>query len=174
VKQVVLTERPGTEDDLSPERAAQSPPSFGDPDIPSTLRAVIGRLHRRLRPTRAGAQAGLTPTRISLLNTIDMLGPLRLTELAAEESINPTMLSRIVADLGESGLIDRLQDPQDKRAALVTTTREGRKLIERMRRERTDVLSVALNELTDKERRALESALPALEKLAHNLKGARR
>jgi DNA-binding MarR family transcriptional regulator len=144
------------------------------PETPARLRAVIGRLHRRLRPTRAGSQAGLTPTRISLLHTIDRLGPLRLSDLAAEEGINPTMLSRIVADLGEGGLIDRLQDPQDKRAALVTTTREGRKLIERMRRERTDVLSVALSALNEQERKALYKALPALERLAHNLKEGRR
>ncbi len=161
-------------DDLSTERVASSSATPDGAAIPASLRAVIGRLHRRLRPTRAGAQAGLTPTRISLLNTIHTLGPLRLTELAAEEGINPTMLSRIVADLADAGLIDRLQDPQDKRAALVTTTREGRKLIERMRRERTDVLSVALDELSDRERRALERALPALEKLSHNLKRARR
>jgi DNA-binding MarR family transcriptional regulator len=140
-------------------------------DAPARLRATIGRLHRRLRPTAAGAQAGLTPTRTSLLHTIDRLGPLRLSELAAEEGINPTMLSRIVADLADGGLIDRLVDPQDKRAALVTTTREGRKLIERMRRERTDVLSVAIGALSDQERRLIERALPALEHLAQNLKG---
>jgi DNA-binding MarR family transcriptional regulator len=135
---------------------------------------VIGRLHRRLRPTDAGARAGLTPTRISLLNTIDRLGPLRLSELAGEEAINPTMLSRIVADLAEDGLIDRIQDPQDKRAALVATTKQGRKLIERMRRERTDVVSVALAALSARDQAQLVKALPALEKLAEQLKGARR
>jgi DNA-binding MarR family transcriptional regulator len=165
VKQVILQTAANEE---------QQSGTQGAPEIPASLRAVIGRLHRRLRPTRAGAQAGLTPTRISLLNTIDRLGPLRLSDVAAEEGINPTMLSRIVADLADGGLIDRIQDPQDKRAALVTTTREGRKVIERMRRERTDVLSLALDGLTDKERRALEKALPALEKLAHNLKESRR
>lgn len=135
---------------------------------------MIARLHRRLRPTDAGAQAGITPTRASLLHTIDRLGPLRLSDLAAEEDINPTMLSRIVADLAEDGLIDRIQDPHDRRAALVTTTKQGRRLIARMRRERTDVLSVALEALTDQERRTLAKALPALEKLAEQLKGGRR
>jgi DNA-binding MarR family transcriptional regulator len=81
------------------------------------------------------------------------------------------MLSRIVADLADSGLIDRLADPQDKRAALVTATKDGRTLIKRMRRERTDVLSVAIGGLSDQERRLIERALPALERLAQNLKG---
>jgi DNA-binding MarR family transcriptional regulator len=151
-------------------------PEAADPhtDTPARLRAAIGRLHRRLHPTAAGAQAHLTPTRLSLLHTIDRLGPLGLTELAAEEDINPTMLSRIVGDLADGGLIDRVSDPHDKRAALVATTKKGRNLIERMRRQRTDVLSMALNDLTEPERRALENALPALEKLAHHLKGSRR
>ena len=142
-------------------------------DTPARLRAALGRLHRRLRPTASGTAAGLTPTRISLLNTINRLGPIRLSELAAEEGINPTMLSRIVADLAEGRLIERVGDPQDRRAALVTTTREGRRLVERMRRERTDVLSLALDGLAPSERRALERALPALERLAEELKGGR-
>ena len=143
-------------------------------DSPARLRAVIGRLHRRLRPTAAGTAAGLTPTRISLLGTINRLGPIRLSELALEEGINPTMLSRIVADLAEAGLIERVGDPQDRRAALVTTTPEGRRLIERMRRERTDVVSLALEGLSTSERRALERALPALERLAEELKSRKR
>jgi DNA-binding MarR family transcriptional regulator len=142
-------------------------------DTPARLRVTIARLHRRLRPTAAGTAAGLTPTRISLLGTINRLGPIRLSDLAAEEGINPTMLSRVVGDLGEGGLIERVEDPQDRRAALVTTTREGRRLIKRMRRERTDVLSLALEDLPAGDRRALERALPALELLADNLRMAR-
>lgn len=143
-------------------------------DTPARLRAAIGRLHRRLRPTAAGTTAGLTPTRISLLNTIHRLGPIRLSELAAEEGINPTMLSRIVGDLVLGGLIERVGDPHDRRAALVVVTRAGRKLVERMRRERTDVLSVALDGLSPSERRTLERALPALERLADELKAGQR
>ena len=151
--------------------ATASPPHT---DTPARLRATIGRLHRRLRPTAAGTAAGLTPTRISLLHTINRLGPIRLSELAAEEGINPTMLSRIVGGLAEAGLIERVGDPQDRRAALVRATREGARVIERMRRERTYVLSVALDGLSASERRALERALPALERLADQLKGGRR
>jgi hypothetical protein len=43
-----------------------------------------------------------------------------------------------------------------------------------MRRERTDVLSVALDGLSPSERRALERALPALERLAEELKTGHR
>lgn len=144
-----------------------------DLDTAARLRASIGKLSRRLRPTAAGAAAGLTPTRISVLFTIARLGPIRLSELAEEEGLNPTMLSRVIADFAESGLVTRDCDPGDRRAALVQATAAGRKLCERMRGERTDVLDVALGALSEDDRRAVEQALPVLERLAHGLKGRR-
>ena len=144
-----------------------------DLDTAARLRASIGKLSRRLRPTAAGAAAGLTPTRISVLFTISRLGPIRLSELADEESLNPTMLSRVIADFAESGLVTRVSDPDDRRAALVQATAAGRKLCERMRGERNDVLGVALGALSEEDRYAIEQALPVLERLAHGLKGRR-
>jgi len=141
-----------------------------DTDIAPRLRASVMRLHRRLRHTAAGASAGLTPTRLAVLHTVVRAGPIRLSELAAEEGINPTMLSRVVGDLTDSGLLDRVSDPDDRRAALVTATGAGRQLARRMRRERTDVLMVALSALSSADRRRLEQALPALEQLADALK----
>jgi DNA-binding MarR family transcriptional regulator len=151
-----------------------SPPAQTlDLDTAARLRASIGRLSRRLRPTAAGADAGLTPTRISVLFTIARLGPIRLSELAEEEGLNPTMLSRVIADFAEAGLVTRACDPEDRRAALVESTAAGRKLCARMRAERTDVLEVALAALAEDDRRAVERALPVLEQLAHGLKGRR-
>jgi len=142
-------------------------------DTAARLRASIGKLSRRLRPTAAGAAAGLTPTRISILFTVARLGPIRLSELAEEEGLNPTMLSRVIADFAESGLVTRDCDPEDRRAALVQATADGRKLCERMRGERTDVLEVALASLSEDDRRAVEQALPVLEQLAQSLNGRR-
>jgi DNA-binding MarR family transcriptional regulator len=141
-------------------------------DVPR-LRAVIGRLSRRLRPTAAGAAAGLTPTRVSVLLHVVREGSVRLSDLAQAEGINPTMLSRIVADLAESGLVERVSDESDRRAAWAKATAAGRRLAERMRRERTDALNMALAELDVSERAQLERALPALEALAEALKGRR-
>jgi DNA-binding MarR family transcriptional regulator len=137
------------------------------------LRIAIGRLSRRLRPTAAGEAAGLTPTRISVLLHLVRSGPVRLSDLAAAEGINPTMLSRVVAELVEVGLVERSSDEGDRRAAWVTATAAGRRVAERMRRERTDAVNVALSALTEADRRQIEQALPALESLAEELKGRR-
>jgi DNA-binding MarR family transcriptional regulator len=135
------------------------------------LRAVIGRLSRRLRPTVAGS--GLTPSQISVLFTIVRLGPLGLSELAAIEGLNPTMLSRITAQLCDSGLIRREADPIDLRSANVLATAAGRRIRERIHRERTRALTAHIEQLDEHQRQALWDALPVLEELAEKLPGVR-
>jgi DNA-binding MarR family transcriptional regulator len=142
-------------------------------DTPTRLRAAVGRLSRRLRPTQAGAEAGLTPTRTSTLMTIVREGPMRISALAAAEGINPTMLSRAIAALVDAGLVERTCDPEDRRAGWVQPTAAGRRMAERMRRERTDAVRIALAELDPADRTVLEQALPALERLAALLPGRR-
>ncbi len=150
--------------------------SASEPDSPeqeatARLRAVIGRLSRRLRPTVAGS--ALTPSQISVLFTIVRFGPLRLSEVAEIERLNPTMLSRITAQLCESGLIRRSPDPEDRRAAFVQASAAGKRMRERIHRERTQALRAHVSELGARERELLWQALPVLEQLAERLPGGR-
>lgn len=144
-----------------------------DIETASRLRVAIGRLSRRLRTTAAGSEAGLTPTRISVLLTVVRDGPIPLSKLAASESLNPTMLSRVIADLVEGGLMERVSDGRDRRAAWVNATAEGERLAQSIRRERTDAVNAALEGLSSEDRLLLEQALPALEGLAEQLRDRR-
>ena len=144
-----------------------------DIDTTARLRAVIGRLSRRLRPTAAAVAAGLTPTKISILLTVVREGPIRLSDLSDAEGINPTQLSRTIAHLVEAGLIERAADQGDRRAAWVKPTPTGKRLAERIRRERTDALKLALEDLELQERDQILAALDALERLAEQLKAER-
>lgn len=146
-----------------------SSPPLLDEETAVRLRVAISRLYRRLRPTAASAAAGLTPTGSSVLLTIVRRSEIRLSELAEVESLNPTMLSRVVSDLAGAGLVARVSDDGDRRAAWVKSTAAGRKLSERIRRERTAALNRALEGLNEDERRLIERALPALEGLAQEL-----
>jgi DNA-binding MarR family transcriptional regulator len=141
-----------------------------DTDSAARLRSVIGKLSRRLRPTQTALAAGLTPTRLAVLQKVSWQGSIRLSELAEAEGINPTMLSRVTADLVEAGLLERASDEGDRRAAWVKATAAGKRLNERIRRERTDALKLALGALTDAELRRIEKALPALEQLADRVR----
>jgi DNA-binding MarR family transcriptional regulator len=140
----------------------------GRDDASARLRAAVGRLSRRLRETRAGT--GLTPTQISVLFSIVRLGPLTMTELAEREALNPTMLSRVVAGLCEAGLVARSSDPSDRRVALAAPTAAGRRLRERIQRERSEALALHLTALEPGEREAILAAIPALEALAERLR----
>ena len=137
-----------------------------DTESAGRLRAIIGRLARQLRATPSGIDAALTPTRISLLLTIDRRGPVRLSEIGEVESLNPTMLSRSVTQLVDAGLVTRTSDAGDRRAAWVSPTEDGHALAERMRHERTSAVNAALSGLSAHERRILQEAIPALESLA--------
>jgi DNA-binding MarR family transcriptional regulator len=79
----------------------------------------------------------------------------------------------VIADLVDAGLMARTSDDGDRRAAWVQATPDGRELAQRMRRERTDAVTEALEGLAPADRRLLEKALPALEQLAEELKERR-
>jgi DNA-binding MarR family transcriptional regulator len=144
-----------------------------DTDEVTRLRTAIGRLSRRLRATEATGD--LTPTQVSVLLAVVRLGSIRVAELAELEGLNPTMLSRVIAALAEQGLVRRVADVEDRRAARIEATTAARRLRERMRRERSAKLEPVLDALPRREREALIAALPALETLADLLqnRGAR-
>jgi DNA-binding MarR family transcriptional regulator len=151
-----------------------SPAAALEIETGTQLRAVIGRLSRRLRPTAAAVEAGLTPTRVSVLLHVERAGPVRLSELGAAEGINPTMLSRVISNLVDAALIERTSDEDDRRSAWATPTEAGARLAEQIRRERTDAVNAALDQLRETDRRRIEQALPALEALAEQLAEVRR
>jgi DNA-binding MarR family transcriptional regulator len=168
---MVATPRSGGTDpsDSSATKAdgAGAPASAADAESAARLRAVIGKLSRRLRPTVAGS--ALTPSQISVLFTVVRLGPLGLSELAEIEAMNPTMLSRITAHLCDAGLLARQSRSDDRRAATVSATARGRRMRERVQAERAHALGKHVGRLAQDEQRLLWAALPALESLAEKI-----
>ncbi|HEY2173686.1 MAG TPA: MarR family transcriptional regulator [Mycobacteriales bacterium] len=138
-----------------------------DADTATRLRVSIGRLARGLNATVAGA--GLTPTQRTVLGSVARQGPVRPADLAERENLNPTMLSRVVGKLDDAGLVTRLPDPQDRRAAQVEVTPAGRELQDQIRAERTRALTDGLDRLPDDLADSVLAALPALEALSHEL-----
>ncbi|MBA3905976.1 MAG: MarR family transcriptional regulator [Pseudonocardiales bacterium] len=142
-----------------------------DAEDVARLRVALARIARALdRQSRGHA---LTRTQASVLGTAARLGPIRISELAEIEGINPTMLSRIVAKLEDEGLLQRHADPDDRRAALVEPTAEGRALQERLRDERTRLLAEHLAGLPQEHAAELLAALPSIEALAAALVAAK-
>jgi DNA-binding MarR family transcriptional regulator len=134
------------------------------PEVDVTrLRVAIARLSRRLRKHEL---AGLTPTQLAALATVERTGSVRLGDLAAAERIAPSTLTRLVSVLEEHGYVQRCAVPGDARAWTLVVTTPGHEVLERIRQENTIQLADSLRTLSAEQVAALAAALPALEKLA--------
>lgn len=129
------------------------------------LRFVLIRLTRALRRE---SRSTLTASQVSALATLEELGPMRISALAMIESMDPSVATRVVAGLESIGLVERQVDPEDKRASLVDLSAVGRRQLLDLWNERTHELNERLDLLSDAERRTIEAALPALEKLTRD------
>jgi DNA-binding MarR family transcriptional regulator len=97
---------------------------------------------------------------------------MRLSELAAAEGLNPTMLSRIVSHLEAAKLVTRSSDEEDARVVHLQSTPAGRALWQAIKNERADALSFALDRLPKEQRQEVIGALPALEALVEALRSS--
>ncbi|HEX4292367.1 MAG TPA: MarR family transcriptional regulator [Trebonia sp.] len=139
-----------------------------DAELVARLRGVIPRLAREFNDTSTGE--GLTPTQYSVLALVRSRGPLGLAELTELEGLNPTMVSRVIKVLDERGLIRRMPDPHDLRAARLAATPMGEQMHDRVRTQRTQVLSERLGRLSPETAETLLAAVPAMEALAEAVK----
>jgi DNA-binding MarR family transcriptional regulator len=152
---------------VSTESVIVTAPDEAGADAPAVdvtrLRVALARLARRLRKHEL---AGLTPTQLAALATVERSGPMRLGDLAAAEGIAPSTLTRLVTALEESDYVRRHADPSDARASTLAITPRGRDTLERLRTQTTLELAASLRLLTLAQRSALAEALPVLELLA--------
>jgi DNA-binding MarR family transcriptional regulator len=131
------------------------------------LRTALGRISRLVDRQVSGG--GLTRTQLSVLGVTARTGPIGVGELAEVEGVNPTMLSRVVGKLETMGLLRRSPHPDDARVVRVEVTPAGRRLHQRLRRERATLLGERIADLPEGHAESLLGALPALEALAAQL-----
>lgn len=126
------------------------------------LRLVVARLARAIRQHGA---ANLTPSQLSALSTIEDYGPIRVSDLAARESVSAPVATRVVASLQELGYVERIEDSTDRRVCLIKLTRNGRDILNNLWRERTAGLNARIEALSALDVNLLQAALPVLEEL---------
>jgi DNA-binding MarR family transcriptional regulator len=141
-----------------------SPSTAATTDLAHELRLAVMRLSRRLRQERA--DHGLPLGQLSVLATLDRLGPLTPGALAQHEQVRPPSMTKVLANLAEAGYVDRVTDPADGRQQLISITARARRLIREDRRRREEWLATLLVALEPEQRAALHAALPVLEVLA--------
>lgn len=122
-------------------------------------------LSRQLRAL--AAEQGLSPTQVSVLGLLDREQSLRASDIAVREGLNPTLVSRVLANLEAGGYIQRAREIGDGRAHAVTVTAAGHACAQQMRRRRSEWLQERLQYLKVEEVERLLAALPALRALSH-------
>jgi DNA-binding MarR family transcriptional regulator len=134
----------------------------GTAELATEIRLLVGRLARRLRQE---GTAGLTPSQLSALASVERLGPLQLGDLARVESVAPPTLTRAMARLEDQDLVRRHPDPADGRAVLVEATAAGRRAMRDLRRARTAFLAERLATLDEDDRVVVARAVGLLGRL---------
>ncbi len=86
----------------------------------------------------------------------------RMGDLAAVTHQSAASMTGIVDRLLERGLVERRQDPQDRRSVLVALTDEGARLLERVRADRIRVMERLLRCLSPEEQNLLHDILGKL------------
>jgi DNA-binding MarR family transcriptional regulator len=107
----------------------------------------------------------LSFTTLSVLHTLSLKSPIRLTELTVNEQVTQSAITQLVTRLERDGLVERRPDPNDGRVVQVHITALGANVIDSRRLNRMTQLSKFSEGLTLEEKRAIASAIPALRRL---------
>ena len=94
-----------------------------------------------------------------LLVRVSETAPVRLSDIADSVELDLSTISRQVRDLVGAGLLAKVPDPADGRAALLSLTEQGAAVLEAVSEARRQVLAEAIADWSDEERNALATGL---------------
>lgn len=115
------------------------------PDIDGLAQALhhLPALRRDLQRV-AGlehAVAGLT-----LLSVVARIGPARVSDVAAETQVDPSVASRQIQGLQADGHVDRVADPHDGRSSLIAISAAGTAKLEAAHRRLVATIATAVED----------------------------
>src|SRR5436305_14820045 len=124
------------------------------------LRPVLLKLNRELR--REIHSLGVTGGQVSLLVQIKYRPGIGMRELAALERMSVPGMSKFVARLEQSGLVQRAAVEGDQRRVGLSLTPAGDKVLRSVKSRRTAWLSARLRQLDPDELEAIDAAIEPL------------
>ena len=117
------------------------------------------------RLTRIAAQSLGSTTPSAVWHTLSILstdGPLRVGELASIARVSQPSMTKVVHQLIGDNLVDRIVDPEDSRASLVTVLPAGINALADWRQALASALQPMFSGLTVEDRRTLTRAVDIL------------
>ena len=136
----------------------------------SARREAADRIHsaaihllRRVHEVDEDAM-GLSPARASALSVLVFGGARTLTGLARAERVTPATMSRLVRAMEDEGLVRREPHEQDARSVRLHATAKARRILERGRARREQVLEELFAGLPAAERTTVDRAGAIIER----------
>ncbi|MEI8409082.1 MULTISPECIES: MarR family winged helix-turn-helix transcriptional regulator [unclassified Kribbella] len=123
---------------------------------------MVGRT-KRLKVPDELAGMNLAPRHLSLFAYLLFDGPLGVNELAERLEVTPATVSLMVGELTRKGILDRREDPADRRRAIVSLSDAHRQAIDSWLARGAHAWRQALEPLTDEERALFVNTLKAYE-----------
>ncbi|WP_284946672.1 MarR family winged helix-turn-helix transcriptional regulator [Acidisoma cladoniae] len=144
--------------------APDTPSDTRASDLAQSLRALIGRLKRRMRDQ---AHIGdLTPSQLSVLLRLEKDGPATASSLARAEGIRPQSMGPVISALEGAGLVEGAPDAADGRQTILSLTDACRIWVEEGRAARQDWLTRTLQvRLSPEEQGKLVDAVALLQRI---------
>ena len=130
------------------------------------LHSAAIHLLRRVR--RQDAALGEGPARLSALSVLVFGGPTTLGGLASAEQVKPPTMSRIVAGLVRSRLVEVTPDATDARRMNIRATAKGKRLLLEGRRLRVESFAAQLERLTSADIAKLDRVIAVLREVLDN------
>ncbi|WP_280365334.1 MarR family winged helix-turn-helix transcriptional regulator [Nocardia wallacei] len=149
-----------------PDASASSTASFE-----AHFSTLLGPLRRAvLRRTRTAEDLpDLPDAQIELLRLLVTTGGLAPSRAAAELRMAQSTISNLIRTMAAADLVERRNQPTDGRGALLVASARAHRLLDRYDHASAAILRETLETLTAADRHALESALPALQRLVQAL-----
>jgi DNA-binding MarR family transcriptional regulator len=127
-------------------------------------------MHRSMRGWwRFAKSTGLSMPQFSMMMQMYHRGACGMSEVSERFEISPAAASQLVDKLVHSGLIQREEDPHDRRAKLLNLTDKGRELIQRGIEERYRWVDELAGKLTVDERVQISEALDIMTRATQEL-----
>jgi DNA-binding MarR family transcriptional regulator len=118
------------------------------------LTVFVRRSRRPMTQLRAGDRVvQVSVPSYALLVRLFECEPQRASDLARDLGLDKSTMSRQIAALERDGLLERVEDPADGRAALVRLSPQGRRSLAEMREARRRVLRERLSNWSTQDRR---------------------
>lgn len=105
---------------------------------------------------------GLTQPQFAVLECLGHSGSMRLCDLSRKMLVSGGNMTVVVDNLEKEGLVERVDDPEDRRAYNIKLTAKGKKLFDEIFAKHAEFIAETASVLTTKEQEELGKLLKKL------------